>query len=45
MIIAILCDGKGSRLRPFTEEIHKPIIPLNGKPLLDHNLELFSSNK
>ena len=45
MIIAILCGGKGRRLRPFTEEIPKTLVTLNGKPLLDYNLELFSSKK
>ena len=42
MKIGILCGGKGSRLRPQIEEIPKTLVPLNGKPILEHNLELFS---
>ena len=38
----ILCGGKGSRLRPQIEEIPKTLVNLNGKPILEHNLELFS---
>ena len=45
MIIVILCGGRGRRLMPFTEETPKTLVPLNGKPLLDYNLELFSSKK
>ena len=42
MKIGILCGGKGSRLRPQIEETPKTLVPLNGKPILEHNLELFS---
>jgi len=45
MKIAILCGGKGKRLRPYTEEIPKTLVPLNDKPILDYNLELFSGQK
>lgn len=34
----VLCGGKGERLRPVTESIPKPLIPLNGVPLLEHLL-------
>jgi glucose-1-phosphate cytidylyltransferase len=34
----LLCGGKGERLRPFTEHFPKPLVPLNGKPLLQHLL-------
>jgi glucose-1-phosphate cytidylyltransferase len=45
MKIAILCGGRGKRLRPYTEEIPKTLVPLNDKPILDYNLELFSGQK
>jgi glucose-1-phosphate cytidylyltransferase len=32
----LLCGGKGERLRPFTDKMPKPLLPLNGKPLLAH---------
>jgi len=34
----LLCGGKGERLRPFTESLPKALVPLNGKPLLQHLL-------
>ena len=30
----IFCGGLGSRLRPFTDRMPKPMIPCNGKPFL-----------
>ncbi len=38
----LLCGGKGERLRPFTEHFPKPLVPLNGKPLLQHLLSYLS---
>ncbi|WP_100331567.1 nucleotidyltransferase family protein [Bacillus xiapuensis] len=36
----ILAGGKGERLKPFTNSLPKPMIPLLNKPLLEYNLEL-----
>lgn len=33
---ALLCAGEGRRLRPFTEHVPKPLIPLMGAPLVEH---------
>ena len=32
----ILCGGRGARLKPFTDHLPKPLVPLNGQPLLRH---------
>lgn len=40
----LLCAGVGSRLRPITDKVPKPLVPINGKPLLEYWLEnLFSA--
>lgn len=36
----ILASGEGVKMRPFTYEIPKPLIPVNGRPLLEHSIEL-----
>lgn len=43
MQVAILAGGKGTRLRPITYEIPKPMIPIHGKPFLQYQLELIKS--
>jgi len=35
----ILCGGKGLHLRPFTYELPKPMIPVKGRPLLEHIID------
>ena len=37
----ILAGGKGARLRPLTYEIPKALIPVQGKALTEHLLDLF----
>jgi len=32
----LLCGGRGERLRPFTDNLPKPLVPLEGQPLLGH---------
>jgi mannose-1-phosphate guanylyltransferase len=40
----ILAGGLGTRMRPMTETIPKPMIPVCGRPFLHHQLELLRRN-
>jgi len=35
----IFAAGRGNRLRPHTDTIPKPLIPINGKPIIHHLIE------
>jgi dTDP-glucose pyrophosphorylase len=37
--MVIMAGGKGTRLRPFTEQCPKPMLPVAGKPMLQHIIE------
>ncbi len=38
--MVILAGGLGTRLRPFTSEVPKSLIPIGGKPFLHHQIDL-----
>jgi NDP-sugar pyrophosphorylase family protein len=40
MKAVVLCGGLGTRLRPITYEIPKVLLPVKGKPVLEHILDL-----
>ncbi len=40
----ILAAGEGTRLRPLTEHCPKPMLPVGGRPLLEHLLKLLCSH-
>ena len=40
----ILAAGRGSRLRPLTDQTPKPLLPLHGKPLIGHSLEQLATS-
>jgi len=35
----IMAGGQGKRLRPYTEDCPKPMLPVGGKPMLEHIIE------
>jgi mannose-1-phosphate guanylyltransferase len=37
----ILAGGLGTRLRPLTESVPKPLLPIKGKPIIQHAIENF----
>lgn len=37
----ILCGGPGTRMRPITYEMPKPLLPVQGRPILEHIIDLF----
>ncbi len=42
MKVAILCGGKGTRLRELTGVLPKPLVEIGGKPILWHIMKIYS---
>lgn len=42
-IMVIMAGGKGTRLRPYTENCPKPLLEVAGKPMLQHIIERAAS--
>ena len=37
--VVIMAGGRGQRLSPLTNNLPKPLIPINGKPIIDYNFD------
>jgi len=42
--VVIMAGGFGKRLKPFTDILPKPLIPINNVPVIDHIIENFNNN-
>lgn len=40
----ILCGGRGERLKPITDNIPKPMVPVAGKPIVEYQLDLLKKH-
>jgi glucose-1-phosphate cytidylyltransferase len=40
--VIILCGGKGSRIYPFSEYFPKPMMPIHGRPILVHLMQIYA---
>ncbi len=41
--VVVMAGGKGTRLKPFTDVLPKPLVPLGGKPIIEHIIERFTN--
>ncbi len=39
--VAILCGGRGVRLKPLTDDMPKAMVPIQGRPMLEHIIDFF----
>ena len=43
MKVVILAGGYGTRLSEYTETIPKPMVPIGGKPIIEHIMDVYSN--
>ena len=42
--VVIVAGGLATRMRPVTEDMPKCMLDINGKPLVQHQMEFFRKN-
>ena len=42
MKVLILAGGFGTRLSEYTDNIPKPMIPIGGRPIIEHIMSIYS---
>ena len=42
MKVVILAGGFGTRLSEYTDAIPKPMVPIGGKPIIEHIVDIYS---
>ncbi len=42
MQVVILCGGRGTRAYPYTDQLPKPMLPVNGQPIVMHLMRIFA---
>ena len=40
--VVIMAGGEGTRLKPFTDILPKPLVPIHEKPIIEHIIESFN---
>ncbi len=42
VVAVILCGGRGMRAWPMTEDVPKPLLPIGGRPVLEHLVQVYA---
>lgn len=40
----LMAGGRGERLRPLTDTLPKPLLPVGDKPIIDHNVDILEAH-
>ncbi|MFF1594689.1 sugar phosphate nucleotidyltransferase [Streptomyces sp. NPDC058286] len=42
MEVVLLCGGRGERMQEYTKKIPKPMVPIGGRPMIWHVMQMYS---